>query len=141
MTSNLDSQLSTITGARQTMSTWAKVIESYGAVPEAYRGSHRMVSGESPQFPYTVLAPPLLAHVTRPLRNCFVKLAISSMYGSVRVIKLLWQRIPWRPFLILKSDVFFCISWITIGGVTTEGEVSSSTIEYNTVDQTSFCAV
>jgi len=57
MASNLDSQLSTLTGARQTMLSWSKVIESYEAVPEVFRGLYKMILGDEPQFPYTVFAP------------------------------------------------------------------------------------
>ena len=46
MSPNLKSQLSLLTGAAQTMSAWSKVIKSYAAVPEVYKGFLKTFAGE-----------------------------------------------------------------------------------------------
>ena len=132
MTSNQDSQLSTITGARQTMSTWARVIESYGAVPEAYRDSHRLVSGESPQFPYTVLAPALAGSRHKTTEKLLCEVGDIIYVWERKRDQVAMAAYPLETISDLEIGCILLYSWMTIGGVTTEGEVSSSTIEYNT---------
>jgi len=55
--SDLDSQLSTLTRSRQTMLSWSKVVESYDAIPGAFRSSYKKALGDESQFSYTVFAP------------------------------------------------------------------------------------
>ena len=78
MASDSDSQLSTFTGARQTMLSWSKVVESYDAVPKAFRSSFKMILGDGAPFPYTVFAPAIagLRHRTREKLICEVNDAI-----------------------------------------------------------------
>ena len=57
MTSNLNESLNTMTGAAQTMTTWARVIDSYADVPDIYKTSCQAVLEEREPFPYVVLVP------------------------------------------------------------------------------------
>ena len=46
-----------LTGARQTMASWTKVIESYEEVPAIYRSFFESHIADDRQFPYTLLTP------------------------------------------------------------------------------------
>jgi hypothetical protein len=61
MASNEADELATLTGAQQTMMSWAMVVECWDDVPEVFRESYRMVAreGEGSTLPYTVFAPPM----------------------------------------------------------------------------------
>jgi len=132
MASGSDSQLSTLTGARQTMLSWSKVVESYEAVPEAYRSSCKMTLRDGTPFPYTVFAPAIagLRHRTTEKLLCEVNDAI-----------YVWERIgnqvvmaayPLETISDLEMGIILLYSWITISGVTQAGIASSSTVEFNT---------
>ena len=59
MASDEHGQLSTLTGARQTMLSWAMVVECWDDVPEVFRKSYRTVvtEGEGSTPPHTFFAP------------------------------------------------------------------------------------
>src|SRR5512136_2125221 len=46
-----------LTGARQTMMSWARVLRSYDEIPAHYREAVRPLVEGRPVFPYLVLAP------------------------------------------------------------------------------------
>jgi hypothetical protein len=138
VTSDLNSQLSTMTGARQTMSSWAKVIESPEAVPKAYRSSFNTVLGHEPTMPFTVFAPAIAG-----LRHRTTEKLLCEVHDTIYV----WERIGDRVALAaypaetisdLEMGEILLFSWITIGGVTQAGEVSATTIEFNTATSRHF---
>ena len=90
MTSDSNSQLSTWTGARQTMSSWAKVIESPEAVPEVYRSSFNAVLGHEPTIPYTVFAPAIAG-----LRHRTTEKLLCEAHDTIYV----WERVGDRVAL------------------------------------------
>jgi len=57
MSTQLNSPAAPLTGARQTMMSWARVIRSHAEVPEIYQDACRALFGGRPVFPYVVLAP------------------------------------------------------------------------------------
>jgi hypothetical protein len=139
MASYQDSQLPTMTAAQQTMSSWAKVIESREALPEAYRSSYVMVTGEGLLFPYTVFAPAIAG-----LRH---KATTEKLLCEVSDTIYVWERIgdqvdmaayPLKTISDLEIGCILLYSWITIGGLTQAGTVSSTTIEYNTATSRHF---
>jgi hypothetical protein len=138
VTSDLNNQLSTMTGARQTMSSWAKVIESPEAVPEVYRSSFNTVLGHEPTMPYTVFAPAIAG-----LRHRTTEKLLCEAHDTIYV----WERAGRRAALTvypletisdLEMGEILLFSWITIGGVTQAGEVSATTIEFNTATSRHF---
>ena len=138
MTSDLNGQLSTMTGARQTMSSWAKVIESPEAVPKVYRSSFNSVLGHEPTMPYTVFAPAIAG-----LRHRTTEKLLCEAHDTIYV----WERTGGRAALTayptetisdLEMGEILLFSWITIGGVTQAGEVSATTIEFNTATSRHF---
>jgi hypothetical protein len=138
MTSDLNSQLSTMTGARQTMSSWSKVIESPDAVPEVYRSSFNTVLGREPHFPYTVFAPAIAG-----LRHRTTEKLLCEAHGTIYVWKRVGDRVtlaayPTESISDFEMGEILLFSWITIGGVTQAGEVSATTIEFNTATSRHF---
>ena len=132
MPTDLNNELSAMTGARQTMSSWSKVIESPDAVPDVYRSSFNTVLGHEPTMPYTVFAPAIAG-----LRHRTTEKLLCEAHGTIYA----WERVSNRVILAayptetisdLEMGEILLFSWITIGGVTHAGEVSATTIEYNT---------
>jgi hypothetical protein len=138
MASDPYGELSTLTGARQTMMTWASVVECLDDVPEVFRKSYRTVAteggGSTP--PYTVYAPPmegpslkLIGHKPPPKLLCELG---DTIY--------LWERAgdrvtmtayPLKDISDLEVGEINLYSWITIGGVTQDEIARSSTVEFN----------
>ena len=132
MPTDLNNELSAMTGGRQTMSSWSKVIESPDAVPDVYRSSFNTVLEHEPTMPYTVFAPAIAG-----LRHRTTEKLLCEAHGTIYV----WERVSNRVILAayptetisdLEMGEILLFSWITIGGVTHAGEVSATTIEYNT---------
>jgi hypothetical protein len=136
MASNQYSQLSTMTGSRQTMMSWAKVVDSWEDVPGVYRESYRMVAPESSSTPYTVFAPAMLGlSLTNKTYTTTEKL-LCEVGDTIYV----WERIgkqvamvayPLKTISDLEVGEILLYSWITIGGVTHDGMACSTTIEFN----------
>jgi hypothetical protein len=132
VTSDTNNQMSTWTGARQTMSSWSRVIESPEALPDVYRSSFNAVLGNESTMPYTVFAPAIAG-----LRHRTTEKLLCEAHDTIYV----WERVSNRVILAayptetisdLEMGEILLFSWITIGGVTQAGEVSATTIEFNT---------
>lgn len=131
MASQSELELSRLTGARQTMPSWAKVVETFDALPEVYRDSYRSVLGEGRSFPYTVFAPSIAGIRRKPTEKL-----LCETNDSIHI----WERLGSQIFeteypLSTISDVeigrILLYSWITISGMTKAGKISSTTIEFN----------
>jgi hypothetical protein len=59
MSQNLNDRSAVLTGAKQTMASWSKVIESYEAIPAIYKDFFETKFADSQRFPYTLLTPSL----------------------------------------------------------------------------------
>lgn len=60
MSKKLNSDGAVLTGARQTMASWSKVVESYVDVPNLYKSFFETQISDNRQFPYMVLAPAIV---------------------------------------------------------------------------------
>ena len=133
MTSELDSQFTTYTGARQTMSSWAHVVETFDALPVIYQEPFKRSVGNLGVFPYVVLAPAIaVLGNKRSTEKVLIKTgeslsilehsghAIQAVTFSVSAV----DRVEYGNILIY--------SWITLRGVNAEGSPCASTIEFNT---------
>jgi hypothetical protein len=132
MTPDSESQLSTLTGARQTMLSWARVIESSEAVPAVYRSAHRRVAETNALFPYTVFAPAMANFRHKPTEKLLCE-ADDTLY--------IWERLgdqvsltayPLKDIFTLETGIILLFSWFTISGVTQAGLASTTTVEFNT---------
>ena len=136
MASDPYGELSTLTGARQTMMTWASVVECLDDVPEVFRKSYRMVATEGSTPPYTVYAPPMegpsleiIGHIPTPKLLCELSDTIYVWERAGDQVTMIAY--PLKDISDLEVGEIHLYSWITLGGVTQDGIERTSTVEYN----------
>lgn len=136
--SDLNTKPPLLTGAKQTMMSWAKVIESYEMVPEVYKPFFKTLPGGILSFPYTVLAPPLhgFRHKTTEKLICE---ANNTIYVLERTSTGFTAKgYPLKAIRDVEMGSILLYSWITLSGVTHEGVSSFSTVEFNAVTSERF---
>jgi hypothetical protein len=131
MSEDVNSQLSQLTGARQTMSSWSKVIESYDAVPDIYKDFLKSYAEAGQAFPYAILSPSL----EKFLHKSTEKLTYDAN-DAINILERSGKRVsaksyPYKNIQSLEIGNVLLSSWITISGVTSEGVSGSSTIDFN----------
>lgn len=131
MTSNLNESLNTMTGAAQTMTTWARVIDSYADVPYIYKTSCQAVLEEREPFPYVVLVPSVKDNRLNEVEN---------LLCEINGIFYVWERIgnkvvssafPLKEIYTLEAGIVLLSSWLTISGLTTAGSATTARIGFN----------
>lgn len=129
MSENLN--LESLTGAKQTMSAWTKVVESYEDVPSVYMGFFEKRFTDNQAIPYTLLAPPLVkpAGKTAEKLICDADNAIHILErnGSQVIIK----SYPYQTVSMLETGNVLLSSWMTISGVANTGTADISTVDFN----------
>jgi len=132
MESNSNNGLSNMTGGRQTMMSWARVIETYAAVPEVFKAACKATLAESSPFPYVVLAPAIQGSLPR---------ATEKLLCIVNDVLYVWEcangqvipsTYPLKAICALEMGSILLNSWMTISGLTSEGLESSTVIPFNT---------
>ena len=121
-----------LTGARQTMSTWSRVIESVDKAPDAFQGFFKTLPDNGHPFPYSVLAPPFVRFLHRPPEKMICDVDdtwhVLERSGSQFVVK----SYPLQSICDIEMGRILLHSWITISGASVDGTATSSTIEFNT---------
>ncbi|PKN91722.1 MAG: hypothetical protein CVU44_17560 [Chloroflexi bacterium HGW-Chloroflexi-6] len=135
MSQNLTHPEPVLTGARQTMLAWSKVIESYEEVPEIYRPFLNPILAASDHFPHIVLAPPL----DKFLRKTNQKLICDSP-DAIHILErsgsqVLKKSYPYQSVVMIEVGIILLNSWISVYGPTSEGQADHSTIEFNTTGE------
>jgi len=138
MSTDVNSNLSPLTGTRQTMMTWARVIRTCDEVPEIYQETCQQLVGTRPVFPYMVLAP-----VMAGTRHKDSEKLLCEVDDTFYVLERLGGRVttlgyPWRTARDLEFGNILLYSWITLNGLTTDGVASASTIVFNLATQRHF---
>lgn len=131
-------QWSKLTGSRQTRMSWARVIESVEAIPEAYQESCGMLLDDSQAFPYMVFAPvirPAMITVGSLFRTS--EKLLCALDNTFYVLERAGDEIvttayPYQNICFLEMGKILLYSWLTVSGMTREGIAASSTIEFNT---------
>jgi hypothetical protein len=123
--------LSTLTGARQTMASWSKAIESYDALPNAYKSFLKPYAGDTKNFPYTILTP----SQEKFLHKTAEKLTYDSD-DAIHILERTGNRVvaksyPYKNIQSVEVGNILLSSWITVSGLTSEGVAGSSTIDFN----------
>jgi len=125
--------MSLLTGFAQTRSSWARLVETYDEVPDAYRSffEARPELRDGP-FPYVVFCPTYEGYFVTSSDVLLVGLeqyvyVLKRRRGQVESVGFAYNdaRCVERGAVLLKS-------WLTITGGTTEGDVRSATIIFNT---------
>ncbi len=120
-----------LTGARQTMMTWAKVARSLDEVPDAFREACGALVGSRPVFPYVVFAPSMggTRHRNADRLLCDVD---DTLYIFERVgQRLITTGYPWPATRDIEYGNSLLYSWITLSGRTTQGVDETSTVTFN----------
>lgn len=131
-------ELSAMTGARQTMSSWARVIESPEAVPEAFRSAFDAAMGHQRPFPYTVFAPAIAGFRQRTTEKLLCAADDTIYVWERRGGQVTLAAYPIATVSDCEMGEILLFSWIAIGGVTQTGAVSATTVEFNTATSRHF---
>ncbi len=131
MSEDIKNALSGLTGARQTMMSWSRRIESYEALPELYKDFFKAELADRSTFPYVVLIPPLDKSPAKTTEKLIIDrefaIQILEWTGSLVVAK----SFSYPDLQILEMGNILLYSWITLKGVTTIGLESTALIEFN----------
>lgn len=122
--------LSSQTGARQTMSSWSRVIESFDEVPEAFKPAFKATMGTD--VPYTVFAPIItgIRHKTAEKLLCE---GGDTLYVWERTRQGIEEHaLPFDRISDLEFGSILLFSWLTFRGVDRAGVPFSITVEMNT---------
>jgi hypothetical protein len=138
MASDEYDQLSALTGAQQTMMSWARVVGCRDDVPEVFRQSYGTVAteggGATPS--YTVFAPVMEGPSLKIIGHKPTEKLLCELGDTIHI----WERAGDRVILVayplkdisdLEVGEIHLYGWITIGGVTQDGISRSSTVEFN----------
>jgi hypothetical protein len=138
MSRNLNSGNAVLTGAKQTMASWSKVIESYEQVPDIYAGLFETRFANNQQFPYTLLTPSIMKPkgktTEKLICDAFAAIHILERSGSQVVAK----SYPYQDVCMIEMGNILLDSWLIISGVTSTGEADVSTIDFNTASARHF---
>lgn len=135
MSSNIESPLAELTGAKQTMSSWARIIECYEDVPEIYKNSCKALLLGRSTFPYVVLAPAISDYKQKTTEKL-----LCEMDGIFHVWEHTGRQIvstafPLKTIYSLEVGSVLLFSWLTVSGLTSDGAAGSATISFNTATQ------
>ncbi|NUM45528.1 MAG: hypothetical protein HUU38_12560 [Anaerolineales bacterium] len=132
MSSYQNSPFSMQTGAQQTMSSWARVIEAFAEIPEAFKPTFKTLVGAEPLFPYTVFAPIISGRLHKTTEKL-----VFEMGETLYILERTREEVKSfaYPYSMISDFEFGSIllySWVTFRGVTQAGIAASTTIELNT---------
>ncbi len=124
-------QFNTMTGTKQTMSTWSNVIDSREEIPTDFRDLFNTLPDAGGSFPYTVFAPRITQLPRRSPENM-----ICDINQTWHILKntdgeLTLTSYPLKNISDIEFGHILLYSWITINGKTLHGEAASSSIEFN----------
>lgn len=139
MASETNIELSKMTGARQTMLSWARVIESLERVPQPFQSPYKSAVGDIQKFPYTVFTPSfssLKRHRTTEKLICAIDDILCIWERTNSGVTL--TKYPLKDVSDFEIGAVLLFSWIRVSGVTKNGVADSTTIEYNAVTERYF---
>jgi hypothetical protein len=139
VTSEMNIELSKMTGARQTMLSWARGIESLEMVPQPFQSSYKSAVGDIQKFPYTVFTPSfssLKKHRTTEKLLSEIDDTLCIWEHTTSGVTL--TEYPLKDVSDFEVGAVLLFSWIRVNGVTKSGMANSTTIEYNTVTERYF---
>ncbi|MFM8319714.1 MAG: hypothetical protein ACKOC5_02280 [Chloroflexota bacterium] len=132
MSSTANQPAPTLTGARQTMMSWARVIDCLDDLPDTYHTDYLSLFGRSASLPYTVLAPPQTSSragvaIERLLIDAGEALCVLEWNGAQNSL------VAFRYAGVCSLEVgnVLLYSWFTVHGETNRGSQAGLTIEFN----------
>lgn len=118
---------------KRAMASWARVIESYTAVPEPFKNACRSLLADRSPFPYTLFAPAIGGLQSK---------GHEKVLCIVDDVFYIWERVgsqivaatyPLPGISVTEVGRVLLYSWLTVSGVTVDGLTASTTVEFNTV--------
>ncbi len=130
MSENLNQGI--LTGARQTMSAWTKVIDSFEDIPSAYKGFFQERISVNQKLPFTLLAPSLVKSKGKTTEKM-----VCDMDDAIHILErkgdqVIAKSYPYRDVCMLEVGSILLSSWLTVRGITSAGAADTSTIDFNT---------
>ena len=121
-----------LTGARQTMLSWARVIDGCDDLPQAYQDFFRAHLAKGRPFPYCVLTPGSSGHFGAMPEKliCEIDEALVVLENSDQQIRV--QTYPIHALQDVEFGMILLFSWITVHGQTQDGLPSATTLAFNT---------
>jgi hypothetical protein len=114
------------------MTSWAKVIDSFEAVPEIYKKPYQTLVGNTDTIPYTVLAPVqgnLRDHKSLERLLCETE---DTFYILERTgTQVVTTGYRYADICSLELGNILLYSWFSIHGRTNTGTTATSTVEFN----------
>ena len=132
MSENLNSQSSILTGAKQTMASWSRVIESYEDIPAVYRGFFETPSADNRHFPYILLAPVIFKPQGKTTEKLICDTGDAMQILEWNGSQVITKSYPYHSICMVEVGNILLSSWLTISGVASTGEISTTTIDFST---------
>jgi hypothetical protein len=132
MSHHLQSQNAVLTGTRQTMAAWSRVIESREDIPTFYKSCFDKYFDSNRPFPHVVLTPALDRFPRRTTEKlvCDTSEALYIFERNRNEIDATCY--PYHEVCAVEIGVVVLESWLTIHGRTSQGEAGVARIELNT---------
>lgn len=132
MTANTYNQAPSMTGARQTMMSWARVVETLDQVPVLYRESFEKLVNPTGDFPYTVFAP---AQSNSRGTTSIEKLILDTD-DTLYVLEKAGAKVSTIGFhyddlYSFQAGNILLYSWFSVVGKTTDGKEATTSVQYN----------
>lgn len=124
-----------MTGAAQTMSAWSHILHSIDDVPEAFRSMFQTQPETSTIFPYAVFAPSLDLSHHRSKEKIIYECANAWHILEHNPDKVTVTSYPLQNVCMMEMGRILLFSWISIHGLTMDGEKATTTIEFNTTSE------
>jgi len=137
----LQSQNDILTGARQTMAAWSRVIESYDQIPAIYRGNFDEYFSSQVPFPY-ILWTPSLEKFPRKTTEKLICDTEDALYIFEKNGNNVDDKCyPYVDVYGSELGIVLLDSWVTVHGKTRHGESAASKIEVNTTSLRYFASI
>jgi len=122
-----------LTGYEQTKWSWARIVESYDQLPEAFKDFFKTFLDDTSAFPYAVRTP-RFEELTRRENEKLIFSLDNKVYVLERIKdKLSVTCYPLEDISTIEVGAILLDSWIKISGVASNGVLTSSTLRFNTV--------
>lgn len=119
--------------AERTRMTWARVIESYTAVPDIYKDFFEPYRADGRPFPYTVMTPSYKGFIHRTTEKLVCDLGEEIDILERAGNKIAAQCYPLGGISFVEFGTILLESWVKISGVAKDGLSISSTFKFNSV--------
>ena len=131
--------MSVLTGAAQIQSSWAKIVESYDRIPEAYQPLFQTLSEPGTEkFPYIILIPSYQGHLN-PTEDSLIVCFDRRFYIMERHLhQLECLCYSYSDVSYVEMGTVLLKSWITASGISSEGFLGSFTLKFNTAKERLF---